>query len=114
MPSEDEANNGNKKSAAEIVQLEVLNGCGVPGIGDKFTAYLRANNFDVVNLGNYITSDVINTIVIDRRGNIENAKKVAEALGIKKENVLQQINDDYFLDVTLVLGKDFNQLKPYK
>ncbi len=112
-PAETESSEGKKNVAAAIVQLEVLNGCGVPGIGDKFTSFLRSNNFDVVNLGNYISSDIINTLVIDRRGNIENAKKVAEALGVKKENVIQQINNDYFLDVTLVLGKDFNQLKPY-
>jgi len=114
MPAENQTSDDKKIVAAPIVQLEVLNGCGVPGIGDNFTSYLRFNNFDVVNLGNYVSSDVIKTLVIDRRGNLENAKKVAEALGIKKENVIQQINNDYFLDVTLVLGKDFNQLKPYR
>jgi len=114
MPTEIQTSDDKKIVAAQIVQLEVLNGCGVPGIGDNFTSYLRSKNFDVVNLGNYISSDVIKTLVIDRRGNLENAKKVAEALGIKKENVIQQINNDYFLDVTLVLGKDFNQLKPYR
>ncbi len=114
VPSQEQTNIDKQKVAAEIVQLEVLNGCAVPGIAEKFTSYLRANNFDVVNLGNYVSSDVIKSIVIDRRGNIENAKKVAEVIGIKEENVLQQINNDYFLDVTLVLGKDFNQLKPYR
>ncbi|RJP66463.1 MAG: LytR family transcriptional regulator [Ignavibacteriales bacterium] len=114
MPAENETAEGKSNVAAAVVQLEVLNGCGVPGIGEKFTTFLRAKSFDVVNLGNYISSDVINTLVIDRRGNLENAKKVAEALGVKKENVIQQINNDYFLDVTLVLGKDFNQLKPYR
>lgn len=99
---------------ADIIQLEVLNGCGAGGIGDKFTDYLRTNKFDVVNVSNYISFDVDKTIVIDRTGNIENAKKVAATLGIDEKSVIQQINHDYFLDVSLIIGKDYNQLKPYK
>jgi hypothetical protein len=99
---------------SEIIQLEVLNGCGAGGVGDRFTNFLRTNKFDVVNVSNYISFDVDKTLVIDRTGNLENAKKVASALGISKDNVVQQINRDYFLDVSLIIGKDYNQLKPYK
>ncbi len=100
-------------AAADIVQLEVLNGCGVSGIGDKFTNYLRNKKFDVVNVSNYISFDIDKTIVIDRTGNFANAKKVAKELGVDEKNVIQQINNDYFLDVSLIIGKDYNQLKPY-
>lgn len=97
---------------ARIVQLEVLNGCGIAGAAEKFTNYLRENNFDVVQVGNYYSFDIDNTIVIDRTGNKSNAIKVADALGIDSKNVIQQINNDYFLDVSLIIGKDFNRLKP--
>ena len=53
-------------------------------------------------------------MVIDRTGNMQSAYKVAAALGIDKKNVIQQVNDNYFLDVSLVIGKDYNKLKPYK
>jgi hypothetical protein len=98
---------------SRIVQLEVLNGCGISGAAEKFTNYLRQNNFDVVQVGNYYSFDIDNTIVIDRTGNKGNAIKVADALGIDSKNVIQQINNDYFLDVSLIIGKDFNRLKPY-
>lgn len=98
---------------AAIVQLEVLNGCGVAGIADKFTTYLRQNNFDVVQVGNYLTFDIDNTIVVDRTGNKANAEKVAEALGVDSKNIIQQLNNDYFLDVSLIIGRDFNKLKPF-
>lgn len=104
----------NKKTASRIVQLEVLNGCGTSGIADKFTEYLRRKNFDVVQMGNYISFDVDKTIVIDRTGNKANAEKVAESLGIDKKNIIQQLNDDYFLDVSLIVGRDYYQLNPYK
>ncbi len=103
----------NKKAHSEI-QVEVLNGCGIEGIADKFTEYLRSNHFDVVQMGNYISYDVEKTIVIDRTGNSANAYKVADALGINRKNVIQQINENYFLDVSIVVGKDFYNLKPYQ
>ncbi len=95
-----------------IIQLEVLNGCGMPGVAEKFTEHLRKKNFDVVQTGNYRSFDIDNTMIIDRIGNLANAEKVAEALGIEKKYVIQQLNNDYFLDVSLVIGKDFNQLIP--
>ncbi len=97
---------------SEIIQVEVLNGCGVAGVADRYTDYLRAQKFDVVNVGNYISFDVDKTMVIDRIGNEANARKVAESLGVIDENVFQQLNEDYFLDVSVIIGKDYNKLKP--
>lgn len=113
------SSSGNYEEAAyqkpsDIIQVEVLNGCGVSGVGDRFTDFLRNNNFDVVNIGNYIRFDMDETIVIERIGNKANAYKVAEALGVKKENVIQQLNNDYFLDVSIVIGRDYYTLKPLK
>lgn len=99
--------------AAKIIQLEVLNGCGTSGIADKFTEYLRSNNFDVVQIGNYMSYDINNTMVIDRTGNKANAEKVADFLGIARSNIVLQKNNDYFLDVSLVIGKDYVKLKPF-
>lgn len=101
-------------AASEIIQCEVRNGCGVNGVADRFTDYLRANKFDVVNIGNYTSFDIEHTLVIDRIGNMANAYKTAEILGIKKENVIQQINEEYFLDVSVVIGKDYFKLNPLK
>lgn len=92
----------------DLIQVEVLNGCGKKGIADKFTELLRKNNFDVVNTGNYKTFDVNYSIVIDRTGNLQNATKLADLLNIDRKNVIQQINKNYFLDVTLIVGKDYN------
>ena len=91
--------------------MEVLNGCGVNGVADNFTDYLRAANFDVVNIGNYRSFEVDFSLVIDRTGNIKNAFEIASKLGIEKNNIIQQINKEYFLDVTLVIGKDYKRLK---
>ena len=99
---------------SKVIQLEVLNGCGIGGVAEKITNYLRQNNFDVVQIGNYKSFDIDNTLVVDRTGKKINALKVAEALGIDAKNVIQQINNNYFLDVSLIIGRDFNHLKPFK
>jgi hypothetical protein len=100
--------NKEKILAKDLIQVEVLNGCGKNGIADKFTELLRKNNFDVVNTGNYKSYDVNYSILIDRTGNLQNALKLADLLNIDHKNVIEQINKNYFLDVTLIVGKDYN------
>ncbi len=95
------------QNVQQLVQIEVLNGCGVAGIGDKFTDVIRKKGFDVVNTGNYISFDVDKTFIIERLGNLETAYKVADSLDIDKEKIINQINKNYFLDLTIVVGKDY-------
>ena len=92
------------------MQIEVVNGCGVDGVADRFTDYLRKKNFDVVYTGNYRSFNIDNSIVIDRTGDIINAEYLAEVIGIDNKQVIQQKNKNYFLDVSLIIGKDYKQL----
>ncbi len=100
----------NVQTASAVIQVEVLNGCGASGVADKFTDFLRKEKFDVVQVGNYVSFDIDKSLVIDRTGNRANAEKVAEALGIDDKNVILQKNDDSFLDVSVVIGKDYKKL----
>ncbi len=95
------------------IQLDVQNGTNENGVATKFTEYLRKNGVDVVEIGNYKSKDVERTLVIDRVGDKNKAKKVAQTLGVSEKNIIQQMNNTLYLDVTVVIGKDFNQLKPY-
>jgi LytR cell envelope-related transcriptional attenuator len=103
----------NEISAAKI-KIEVLNGCGVSGVADKLTNYLRENKIDVVNLGNYRSFEIENSIIIGRNKKIKNAELVASLVGLDQNSVIQQINPDYLLDVTFILGKDYRNLIPLK
>ena len=97
-----------------ILQVEVLNGCGVSGVANKFTDHLRASGFDVVKTDNYESFNVLRTVVIDRRGNMENATRVAESMGLSEERVLQEVHEAYLIDATVILGKDFRQLAVWR
>lgn len=95
---------------SEIIQIEVLNGCGIAGIANQFTGILRSNGFDVVETGNFDHFDLKETIVISRSGITANALQVANALGVRQENVIIEASKDFYLDVTVVIGHDHEQL----
>ncbi len=94
-----------------IIQIEVLNGCGVSGLANQFTAVLRKNGFDVVETGNFENFDLEETVVIARTFDKENAQRVAEALGIEQQNIIIEASEDFYLDATVVIGSDYQSLK---
>ncbi|MCC5927456.1 MAG: LytR C-terminal domain-containing protein [Bacteroidetes bacterium] len=94
----------------EIIQIQVLNGHGTPGLAATFTNKLRSSGFDVVETGNFETFGIEETLVIDRIGNIDNARRVARALGVADKNILREISPGFYLDATVVIGSDYDQL----
>jgi hypothetical protein len=103
-----------KQPSSKTLQIDVQNATGVQGVANTFMEYLRTTGFDVVEMGNFSTNDIKTSMVIDRTGNMKNAKKVAQSLGIQEKYVIQQINKNYFLDATVVIGKDYQELNPFK
>ncbi|MCK4590472.1 MAG: LytR C-terminal domain-containing protein [Candidatus Latescibacteria bacterium] len=100
------------KSQKEVmpIRVEVLNGCEEKGLARKVTSLLRRSGFDVVNFGNAENFDFLETIVVDRSGQIEKAQQVAQTLGV--ENCVQQIKQDPYRieDVLVIIGRDFHKL----
>ena len=107
-PTVDE--NSIKQTSEEVIQVNVLNGCGVKGLAAKIRDFLRLKGFDVVDVGNYKT-EVELSFVIDRLGDINSAKKVANAIGIPDSLVFTDIDSNLFLRSSVVLGKDYKKLK---
>lgn len=95
------------------IQLNVLNGTDAPKLAQRTTDYLRARGFDVVEMGNAPGKSIQHTRVIDRAGSLEAAKQVAEALGVPQEHVTQEIDPTLYLDVSVVIGNDYQSLKPF-
>jgi len=95
---------------SEVIQVEVRNGCGVSGLANRFTSVMRQNGFDVVESGNFDTFDVTRSFVIDRSGNLDNARRVARALGLSDDRIIREISPDFYLDATIVIGSDYESL----
>jgi hypothetical protein len=98
----------------EILQVEVVNGCGVAGLAASTTQYLRQRGFDVVAVGNHSRLDEPHSLVLDRVGDPEAARKIAEALGIDPAYVREDLEPSYYLDATVVLGLDYRTLTPFR
>ncbi len=93
-------------------QIDVLNGCGIEDVAFQITQYLRAKGFDVIDYGNY-DSIVNESFIIDHIGWSDTAKVIAKALGIN-ENKIVRSKSNYYNEFTVVIGKDYITLKPFK
>ncbi|MFA6541874.1 MAG: LytR C-terminal domain-containing protein [Bacteroidota bacterium] len=96
------------------VQIDVLNGCGVNGVGNAMTNFCRAAGYDVVEMGNYKNFDLEESMVIDRTGKLEASKMLAKRLGISQKNVIQQFSNEHPVTASVVIGKDYKTLLPWK
>ncbi len=93
------------------ITVEVLNACGVQGLANEVTQYLRNRNFDVVNVGNYSTFNLDRTLIFDRVSlNSIYAKRVAQALDVDEDQVVPELEDSMQLMVTVIIGKDYREL----
>jgi hypothetical protein len=101
------------KPVERKIQVEVLNGCGVAGIASDVTKYLRENNIDVVNIGNHTSFDFNKTKIWQRVNKTEPAQNIAGLLGLDNGSIESKIDSNLQLDVTIILGNDYNTLKPF-
>lgn len=91
------------------IRVEVLNGGGLSGVARDATAALRDLGLDVVYYGNAETFSQDPSVVMDRVGRLEDARKVADALGIRE--VRSEPDSNLFVDLTVRLGPEWSRLQ---
>ncbi|MEP7219008.1 MAG: LytR C-terminal domain-containing protein [Bacteroidota bacterium] len=99
--------------AGEHIQVNVVNACGSDGMAMKFTEFLRARKFDVPEFSTEKRRES-HSRVLDRVGDPLSAQKVAYALGISPKNIETAIDSSLFIRATVVIGEDYQQLRPMK
>ena len=99
--------------AIEIHQVEIRNGVGISGVAEQMRTYLRAKGYDVVGVGNHESFDVEQTIIVDRIGNLSIARQVATSLGLPMDRIRQELRNEFQLDVSVILGKDYGIIPPF-
>ncbi len=98
----------------ERIQINILNGSGRMRMAQRFTDYLRARKFDVVDMENYKDTNVARTFIIDRVGDSVSAEKIAYALGVPDSCIRREIDTEEYVKADLVIGRDFQTLNPMK
>lgn len=96
--------------AHEKISVEILNGCGIQGMGARTRTLLRDKEFDVVDVSNADRFDYLGTIALDRTGEISNAREIIKALGTGE--AIMQVVDNSLAEVTLILGADAPRALP--
>jgi hypothetical protein len=97
-------------AAAVSPQVQVMNGSGVAELAQRAADVLRRSGLDVVAIGNADAADYAETLVLLRRGRVAVAHQVATALGGAR--VLEQRDESLRVDVTVILGRDFESRRP--
>jgi hypothetical protein len=99
------------ETSAQPVRVAVLNASGIPRLADRGRARLRDDGrFDVKEIGNAPGFSPDSSVVLDRVGQVAPARAVADALGILR--VESRPDANLYLDVTVVLGKDWAARNP--
>ena len=104
----------NSNEFERIYALEVLNGTTTQGLARRTAELYQGFGYDVVRVANAPSSDVAQTLIIDRIGAGNVAAAVAQA--IRCNNIETALVDDdssasateYSVDFTIILGSDFN------
>jgi hypothetical protein len=102
---------------AEALKIEVLNGCGVPGVAQKVADFLRAQGFDPVNVTNLTDAfgrdrfDIPRTMILDRLSNERiYGRKAAQALRLSDDYVEYQ-KSDRMVAVSVIIGQDYKSIQ---
>jgi hypothetical protein len=96
------------------IQVNILNGCGDQGVARRSMDFMRTTGFDVVEIENYSRFSVRQSFIIDRVGDTVSARKTARALGISDSLYVVRIDSTLYVRCSIVLGKDYRNLKPYQ
>ena len=89
-----------------MIRIEVLNGTTISGFARRTSELFEEYGFEVRRFGNAESNTVEETLVLDRRGYQGFATTVASI--IQAQNIITEINPESDVDVTIILGKDFD------
>ena len=102
----------NTSALERVYALEILNGTGTQGLAKNTSELYQSFGYDVVQIGN-ADEEVKETVLIDRIGNPDLARIVAQVIRCTNIQAAQLLSDSDYgsetnVDFTLILGKDFN------
>jgi len=93
------------------LSIEILNGCGKPGEAQYAAKLLKQLGMKVVRWGNAGTYRYDETLMVDWRGDVEPVLVLARAISIDPSKIIVYDKPSKTIDVTLVLGKDWPEIK---
>ena len=90
------------------VRVEILNGTDINGLASRTARIYQSYGFRIASYTNADRNDYERTVVLDRRGNPDATRRVAELIRCDQIHSRIDENGDETVDVTIILGKDFD------
>ena len=103
-----------EKKTGHKIQIEIWNGCGISNLAVMYTNFLRSEGMDVLDSKNADHFNYAKTTILHHRGDIKRALVLADILKIEKSSIIDDENNNLFYDLTLIIGKDYTNLKSYR
>ena len=85
------------------LSIEVLNGCGTSGAGERVAMILRGAGYRVDSIGNADHFHYRDDVVVARKVGLDKAEPLGRLLGAT--GVIEQRRTGYPYDITIVVGK---------
>ena len=102
-----------EKRTGYRIRIEILNGCGISGLADKYTNFFRENGYDVIQSKNAENFNFKKSLVLLRVNNKDYAMQVSKTLNTPSNEIIEKIDYSLDCDVTVIIGKDYNQLSSF-
>jgi len=94
--------------------IEVLNGCGIPGMAGKYTTYLRHRGFDVIYTGNADQMNYPETFVFANDTSDTKLTPLLKAMDFSKKRIEFNSAMDTHINYQIILGKDCDRIPVFE
>jgi LCP family protein required for cell wall assembly len=95
----------------KLLVLEVLNGNGADFLAQHGARFFKGKGFKVKRFDNAGNFRYQKTLIVDWKGNLAAVLRLANYLFIDPENIIVYDRPQKGTDITIVLGKDWSELK---
>ncbi|MBN2079179.1 MAG: LytR C-terminal domain-containing protein [Spirochaetes bacterium] len=96
-----------EKEIDSAIKIKILNGTDTPGLARKMRERLIREGMNVVEFGTSPYTKMTRSIIINRRGNVASARRVAELTDIK--NVFHVIDNTQLHNILIIIGEDMTR-----
>ncbi len=100
------ASEENNYDDTTLISMEILNGTNQDGLAKRTKVLFESFGFEILSIRNAEHDQYLNTLILDRKGKIESAERAANV--IRCERIYTKIETGVNVDITLILGKDFD------
>ena len=96
------------------IQIEIQNGCGLKGIAKLYTNFFRDKGYDVINFKNAPNFSYNKTqLIIHKKDTVNFIDEMINILKINPKSVDYNYNNNLIHEMTVIIGKDYNQLNSF-